>query len=62
MDERERQVLLLTNDGDLASKLTHPKFLKKKVYHVHLDKNPKITNGNNCSLVAALDLDILCGG
>ena len=32
-------VLLLTNDGDLASKLTHPKFLKKKVYHVHLDKN-----------------------
>ena len=32
-------VLLLTNDGDLASKLTHPKFLKKKVYHVYLDKN-----------------------
>ena len=31
-------MLLLTNDGDLASKLTHPKFLKKKVYHVHLDK------------------------
>ena len=31
-------VLLLTNDGDLASKLTHPKFLKKKIYHVHLDK------------------------
>jgi 16S rRNA U516 pseudouridylate synthase RsuA-like enzyme len=29
----------LTNDGDLASKLTHPKFLKKKVFHVHLDKN-----------------------
>lgn len=32
-------MLLLTNDGDLASKLTHPKFLKKKVYHVYLDKN-----------------------
>ena len=31
-------MLLLTNDGDLASKLTHPKFLKKKVYHVFLDK------------------------
>ena len=29
----------MTNDGDLASKLTHPKFLKKKVYHVFLDKN-----------------------
>ena len=32
-------VLLLTNDGELACKLTHPKFLKKKVYHVYLDKN-----------------------
>ena len=32
-------VLLLTNDGDMASKLTHPKFLKKKIYHVYLDKN-----------------------
>ena len=32
-------VLLLTNDGELACKLTHPKFLKKKVYHVLLDKN-----------------------
>ena len=32
-------MLRLTNDGDLASKLTHPKFLKKKVYHVYLDKN-----------------------
>ena len=32
-------MLLLTNDGELASKLTHPKFLKKKVYHVFLDKN-----------------------
>ena len=32
-------MLLLTNDGDLASKLTHPKFLKKKIYHVFLDKN-----------------------
>ena len=31
--------MLLTNDGDLASKLTHPKYLKKKIYHVHLDKN-----------------------
>ena len=28
-----------TPDGDLASKLTHPKYLKKKIYHVYLDKN-----------------------
>ena len=39
LDRNTTGVLLLTNDGDMASKLTHPKFLKKKIYHVHLDKN-----------------------
>ena len=38
LDRNTTGVLLLTNDGELSSKLTHPKFLKKKVYHVHLDK------------------------
>ena len=39
LDRNTTGVLLLTNDGEIASKLTHPKFLKKKVYHVYLDKN-----------------------
>ena len=39
LDRNTTGVLLLTNDGDMASKLTHPKFLKKKIYHVYLDKS-----------------------
>lgn len=39
LDRNTTGVLLLTNDGDLASKLTHPKFLKKKIYHVTTDQN-----------------------
>ena len=38
LDRNTTGVLLLTNDGDLAAQLTHPKFLKKKIYHVFLDK------------------------
>lgn len=39
LDRNTTGVLLLTNDGEMASKLTHPRFLKKKVYHVFCDKN-----------------------
>lgn len=38
LDRHTTGVLLITNDGDLASKLTHPSFLKKKIYHVWLNK------------------------
>ncbi len=39
LDRNTTGVLLLTNDGDLAAKLTHPKFHKKKVYAVTLDRD-----------------------
>ncbi len=38
LDRHTTGVLLLTNDGDLAMKLIHPKFEKRKVYQVWLDK------------------------
>lgn len=51
LDRNTTGVLLLTNDGDLASKLTHPKYLKKKIYHVYCEKN-----------VAKADLDQIAAG
>ena len=44
LDKATTGVLLLTNDGELADKLTHPSYEKKKIYHVHLDKNFKQTD------------------
>ena len=38
LDRNTTGVLLLTNDGDLASKLTHPQYVKKKIYQVWVDK------------------------
>lgn len=42
LDRNTTGVLLLTNDGDLASKLTHPSYKKKKIYHVWLDRDVSI--------------------
>ncbi len=38
LDRGTTGVLLLTNDGDLASKLTHPRYEKRKIYQVWVDK------------------------
>lgn len=51
LDRNTTGVLLLTNDGDLAARLTHPKYMKKKIYHVTCDKN-----------VAMSDMDLLVNG
>ena len=38
LDRNTTGVLLFTNDGEMAKKLTHPSYDKKKIYHVFLDK------------------------
>jgi len=38
LDRHTTGLLLLTNDGDLAKKLSHPSHKVKKIYHVTLDK------------------------
>lgn len=55
LDRNTTGVLLLTNDGDLACKLTHPKFLKKKIYHVFLDK--KVTAHDMQQIATGITLE-----
>ena len=55
LDRNTTGVLLLTNDGDLASKLTHPKFVKKKIYHVWLDKD--ITEEDLTKIAEGVELE-----
>jgi len=55
LDRNTTGVLLLTNDGDMASKLTHPKYLKKKIYHVYLDKN--VTARDLQQIAEGIELD-----
>ena len=55
LDRNTTGVLLLTNDGDMASKLTHPKYLKKKVYHVYCDKN--VTKADLDQIAVGITLD-----
>jgi 23S rRNA pseudouridine2605 synthase len=41
LDRNTTGLLLFTNDGDITTKLTHPKFGVKKIYHVSLNKGLK---------------------
>ena len=54
LDKSTTGILLFTNDGDLASKLTHPRYNKKKVYHVFLDK--PITRNDLVKLTEGIDI------
>lgn len=44
LDRNTTGLLLFTNDGDLAKKLTHPKHGVRKIYHVELSKNLKMAD------------------
>ena len=55
LDRHTTGVLLLTNDGDLAKKLTHPSHGAEKIYHATLDKN--VTAADLAQLVKGVELE-----
>jgi len=55
LDRATTGVLLITNDGDLAQKLTHPKYEVKKIYQVTLDKN--LTKADFDQLLTGVELE-----
>lgn len=55
LDKATTGVLLLTNDGDLAGKLTHPKYKRKKIYHVFLDI--PVTKNDLFKLTEGIEVD-----
>ena len=46
LDKNTTGVLLFTNNGDMAKKLTHPRSNIQKIYHVELDKNLTMADFN----------------
>jgi 23S rRNA pseudouridine2605 synthase len=55
LDRNTTGLLLFTNDGDLAKKLTHPKHEVRKIYHVELDKN--LVSADLKKIQSGLELD-----
>lgn len=55
LDRNTTGVLLLTNDGELTKKLTHPSHNKKKIYHVVLNK--AISKNELSDILEGIDLD-----
>ena len=55
LDRSTTGVILLTNDGHLTKKLTHPSFEMKKIYHVTLDK--KLSSEDMQAIVDGIRLE-----
>ncbi len=55
LDRNTMGVLLFTNDGEMAKKLTHPSYNKKKIYHIFLNKG--VTAGDLKTLGDGITLD-----
>ncbi len=55
LDRLTTGLLLFTNDGEMAKKLTHPKHQVKKLYQVNLDKKLSMTDLNKISENFVLD-------
>ncbi|MGD2034695.1 MAG: pseudouridine synthase [Bacteroidales bacterium] len=55
LDRNTTGVLLLTNDGELTKKLTHPSHNKVKVYHVTLNKS--LSDGNFQQILKGVTLE-----
>lgn len=55
LDRDTTGVMLLTNDGDMIERLTHPRYNKMKIYHVFLNKN--LSTDDLESIRAGVDLD-----
>ena len=55
LDRNTTGVLILTNDGDLAQKLTHPSYEIKKIYEVTLDK--PVTKADLEAIAKGVDLE-----
>ena len=54
LDKNTTGVLLLTNDGEIAQRLTHPSYNKKKIYQVNLDRN--LTDEDRERILAGIEL------
>lgn len=55
LDKSTTGLLVLTNDGDLAGKLSHPKYNRRKIYHVFLDR--VVSKNDLFKLTEGIDLE-----